>query len=295
MVNFEPGTLSLLIYFPIESPRSLSSSTADLNSSISSHLSTFDSDSESICTNDDALLAKALAEMEDESGEENIYAKPRGKSYRKCKPIDNNENSDDDMNVHAEPDNRDSENDVDNTELGELLVKIDLNKIKLRTVKNKDKNDVTDVKSDFDNIDPMIDEYSRRLDHVGSCQTKTLQLAEYSEFDRSITPRSDPSYFRKLLSFVKKNRSFPTNDGSIKLGIDKINGTAVVLDGNHRLTCATKLESLSYPEYVKFKCQYGHFPDGKKLPFTPDPYNWPTFICGCDLGFTTAYSVFFPS
>ena len=118
--------------------------------------------------------------------------------------------------------------------------------------------------------------------------TKTLQLADYQEFDRSVvTVSDDPKKLTKLMAYIRKNRNFPTGDGAIKLGIDKFNQTAVILDGNHRLTCAAKMRVGSYPEYVKFKYQYGYFPDGKKLPSSPDPDNWPTFLCGCDLGFAT--------
>ena len=133
--------------------------------------------------------------------------------------------------------------------------------------------------------------YTQRLTHVSSCMTKTLDLAAYREFDRNIvkvTDEDEDDRIPAMKEFIKENGCFPTRDGSIKLGVDKINQTATILDGNHRLTCAANMPVGSYPEYVKFVCQFSYYPDAKKLPSCPDHENWPTFVCGCDLGFSTS-------
>ena len=135
------------------------------------------------------------------------------------------------------------------------------------------------------------DPYTQRLTHVSSCKTKTLELAAYREFDRNIvkvTDEDEDDRIPAMTAFIEENGCFPTRDGKIKLGVDKMNQTAMILDGNHRLTCAANMPVGSYPEYVKFLCQFSYFPDGKKLPSCPDHENWPTFVCGCDFGFSTS-------
>ena len=238
------GELSLLIYFPIENKRkqdpALSSARGKSSDPSLSREPLFEGLETEVVVDerDDALLAEAIAAIQRAEHEsvKNIYAKPRGRSYR------------------------------------------------INSTNELDKEDDNSDTTEFDEID----DYSRRLKHVRSCMTKTLQLADYREFDRSVTVRSDnPKYLSELMKYIRKYRNFPAGDGSIKLGIDKFNQTAVILDGNHRLTCAAKMRGISYPEYVKFQDQYGNFPDGVRLPSCPDPENWPTFLCGCDLGFST--------
>ena len=90
------------------------------------------------------------------------------------------------------------------------------------------------------------------------------------------------------MAYIENNGAFPTEAGRIKLGIDKYHQTAEILDGNHRLTCASNMSSGSFPKYTKVQYQYGYFPNANKLPTCPDPENWPTFLCGCDIGFTTS-------
>ena len=102
-----------------------------------------------------------------------------------------------------------------------------------------------------------------------------------------MTDEDEEDRLPAMMEFIKEN-GFPTEDGNIKLGVDKVNQTAVILDGNHRLTCAVNMPVGSYPEYVKFSCQFSCFSDAKKLPSCPDPQKWPTFVCGCDFGFTTS-------
>ena len=121
--------------------------------------------------------------------------------------------------------------------------------------------------------------------------TKTLDLVPYREYDRNVvkvTDDDEDDRIPKMISFIRENGCFPSGDGKIKIGIDKIHETAIVLDGNHHLTCAANLPVGSYPEYIKFDYQFGYFPDGRKLPSCPDLENWPSLICGCDLGFSTS-------
>ena len=137
-------------------------------------------------------------------------------------------------------------------------------------------------------LEDSEDDYDRRLKHVSSCMTKTLELINYREFDRNTQRVTDEhQYINKMMVYIKDSRTFPTHDGCIKIGIDKYNATAQVLDGNHRLTCAANLDQEFVPQYVKCKYQFCHFPDANRLPSCPDPDNWPTYLCGCDLGFST--------
>ena len=140
----------------------------------------------------------------------------------------------------------------------------------------------------INNDDYVEDDYGKRLKHVRYCMTKTMELIRYRQFDRNIhTVTDDPRYIKKMMTYTKINVAFPTGDGSIKLGIDKHNQTGEILDGNHRLTCAASMCPRACPEYVKVIYQYCCFPNATKLPFCPNPEKWSTYLCGCDLGFTT--------
>ena len=82
------------------------------------------------------------------------------------------------------------------------------------------------------------------------------------------------------------------NSDKITLAVDKDKGTAVIWDGNHRLTCASNLRKCDYPDYVRIKIIFmsldsirNYKGEQPKLPNLPK--SWPTWLCGCHLGFTT--------
>ena len=300
------GELSLLFYFPFEhseeeqvidnsssssSRKSSSNDTSgkkhkktDSDISRETNSKTFSSNVSSelknvnpiqYCSNatEDALLAQAISDLDQLEEKENIYAKAKGKSYRKI------------------PRTR-----------TDLVISIDLSKIKLKTLctsttnvtdeqnGEKNKNDkVTEGNQvQFKNNDYVEDDYDKRLKHVRHCMTKTMELVRYRQFDRNIQQvADDPRYIKKMTTYIKNTKSFPTGDGSIKLGIDKDNQTAEILDGNHRLTCAANIGPKACPKYVKVVYQYCYLPNKTSLPSCPNPDQWPTYLCGCDLGFTT--------
>ena len=124
------------------------------------------------------------------------------------------------------------------------------------------------------------DPYNQRVTHVPASKTKTLDLVAYREYDRNIVKVTDKDEDDRIpamtaLGFIEENGFFPTRDGSIKLGVDEVNHTVIIL---LRLTRAINMPVGSYPEYVKFICQFNYFSDAKKFHHE----NWPTFVCGCD-------------
>ena len=93
-----------------------------------------------------------------------------------------------------------------------------------------------------------------------------------------------------MMQHIKKHRSFPQERGeNNKLSIDKNRGTAMIFDGNHRLTCAPNMDINLSPEYIKVDFVFHALGDNQELlPLCPK--DWPTFLCGCDLGFMTKFT-----
>ena len=156
--------------------------------------------------------------------------------------------------------------------------------------KCKDDNHNANADGDDDIGDKMIlnDDYGKILQHKRKCQIKVKELIKYREFDRNVQKIVDKkSYIPDMMKYIKSHQSFPQKTGeNIKLAIDKERGSAMIYDGNHRLTCASNMDISFSPQYVKVDFLFQHL-SGDKTLLPSCPKEWPTFLCGCDLGFTT--------
>ena len=104
----------------------------------------------------------------------------------------------------------------------------------------------------------------------------------------------DKRYLTKLQKYIKENGNIPTED-PIVLAIDREDGTAMLWEGNHRLTCVSNLKEGDYPEFIRVKFFFANLEDevnfqGKIPRLKETPQSWPTWLCGCYLGFHTNYN-----
>ena len=95
-----------------------------------------------------------------------------------------------------------------------------------------------------------------------------------------------------MKKFIKDHHSMPT-DAPITLAVDKVLGSALLWDGNHRITCVDKMKDGEFPEFVKVNFTFINLSDSTNylgnLPKVPSvPNQWPTMLCGCQLGFETS-------
>ena len=159
---------------------------------------------------------------------------------------------------------------------------------KLLSLDDKQGVDVNDVTNDSSD-----DEYANTLKHHDSCRIKTRQLIKYRMIERNGNGTKGKKYLQQLKQFIKNSHIIPSAD-PISLAVDRETGRAVIWDGNHRLSCVQNLKDGEYPEFVKVNIFQRNLDgesgcSGEKLHDVPFLRGeWPTFICGCHLGFDTS-------
>ena len=147
------------------------------------------------------------------------------------------------------------------------------------------------------------DTYFKMKRHPMSCEVKTTELIPYLMMDRNtVKHHDDPLYMNKLETYIETSHKIPTGlegiEGSeqvyqpITVHYDVHNGTAIVWEGNHRITAVSNLEEGDFPEFVHVRFNKGNLnyeKNAHKLNQTPK--EWPTRACGCYLGFTTKENI----
>ena len=98
--------------------------------------------------------------------------------------------------------------------------------------------------------DEHEDAYSKLLKYAGTCMIRTRKLVEYRTHDRNKIRVNDKRYLRKLKGYIKKPCHIPISE-PIKLGIDLENETALLWEGNHRITYIDGMKAGDYPQFVK--------------------------------------------
>ena len=98
--------------------------------------------------------------------------------------------------------------------------------------------------------DEHEDEYSKLLRHAGTCMMRTRELVEYRTHGRNKIRVNDKRYLPKLKGYIKKHCHIPRSE-PIKLAIDLENETALLWEGNHRITCIDGMTAGDNPQFVK--------------------------------------------
>ena len=128
------GELSLLVYFPVEAGVNVGASTPKIDSRASCSM-------KNACKNEqdeqkDAMLAQALHDLEKQEYTENIYSKPRGKSYRK----------------------------ISQSHVKSLVISIDLKKIQLKTPLDDVPSNLTKLKIEKTSVPSLSSEDESEVD-----------------------------------------------------------------------------------------------------------------------------------
>ena len=121
------------------------------------------------------------------------------------------------------------------------------------------------------------DEYTRMLRHARKCKVKTRQLVDFRTHDRRKVMVNDKKYLQEMKKYIKKHHLIPSN-APITLAVDKDLGSALLWEGNHRITCIHEMKDDEFPEFVKVQFvainlsqstnYLGYLP---KLPSVPKP------------------------
>ena len=144
-----------------------------------------------------------------------------------------------------------------------------------------------------DNSEDDDDDYIEKLNHFQRCKVKTTELIPYRMHDRNVTITKSKKYLTELQKYIKSKKEIPSTSGNITLAVDADTGRAVIWDGNHRLTAIDNMKQGTYPEFVKVIFKSMNLRSEVEFKGTlflvqSWPEVWPTFMCGCMLGFTTS-------
>ena len=90
------------------------------------------------------------------------------------------------------------------------------------------------------------DEYTKLLKHSYTCMVKVDELIKFRMHDRNATRVNGKTYLKEMVKYI------PIQD-PIMMAVDLEDGSAILWEGNHRITCASNMKFGQYPEYVRVK------------------------------------------
>ena len=94
--------------------------------------------------------------------------------------------------------------------------------------------------------------------------------------------------------YIKKTKTIPIQD-PIRMAVDLEDGSAILCEGNHRITCVNNMKLGQYPEFVRVKFfsmnlegEVNYLGMRSRLKMLPKELQ--AWTCGCHVGLKTNYN-----